>query len=169
MKLKWTLFVALLLGISGISLVAQDGQPPEGPPPGEPPRRGGHGPMAINIETLKTELKLTEEQCKQLKPVLEKIKAVFEAGRPKGKPGEKPESEENQGNTGKRENMKKKMQEMQKKIQAALEPAKKFLSDEQYKALKKKFEPPQNRKGKRPPKKDDSESGSDKTETTESA
>ncbi|MDD5598457.1 MAG: Spy/CpxP family protein refolding chaperone [Victivallaceae bacterium] len=155
MKPKGKLLVALLLAISGIAVNAQDDPPPDRP--------RGRGPAAMNIEELKTELKLSEEQCGKLKPVLDKIKSIFEAGRPQGRPdsqsgsksGSKSDSRKKRGS---RDEMKKKMQEMQTKILAALEPAKEFLSNEQYEKLKKKFtRPPRDKHRKRSDRENDSD------------
>lgn len=146
MKTRPALFIASLLIVAGITLNAQDGPPP-GDEGGPPSGKRGKGP-GMNMEKLTTELKLSEEQASKLKPVLEKVKSIFESNRPQGKPGSKSDSGQKRGS---RKEMKKKMQEMQKKILAALEPAKEFLTDEQYKKLKEKFtKPPKGRPGKRP-------------------
>lgn len=151
MKAKRKLLVALLLAAGGIALNAQDGPPPDeqdGPPPREHAR--GRGQKNI-MEELKTELKLSDEQCGKLKPVLDNVKSILEAGRPQGGKRGSDSGADSERKRGSREEMKKKMQEMQAKIQAALEPAKEFLSDEQYKKLKEKFaRPHRGRHGKQP-------------------
>lgn len=173
MKSKGKLLVAFLIAIGGIAVNAQGGPPPD--------RQRGRGPMAMNIETLKTELKLSEEQCKKLKPILDKIKSIFEAERPQGRPdsqsgprsgsrrgprsgpgagpgaGSKPGSEsDSQQKRGDQGDMFKKMLEMQIKILTAIEPSRKFLNDKQYEKLKDKFtRPPESRHERRPDKGND--------------
>lgn len=141
------LFIASMLIVGGIALNAQDESPPD--KKGEPSSRKhsrGRG-ARMDMTSLKAELKLSDEQCDKLKPVLEKIKGIFEAARPQRKRGADSDSGQKRPS---REEMKKKMQEMRENILAALEPAKEFLSDEQYKKLQEKFSrSPGGRRGKR--------------------
>jgi len=149
MKVAKTILATLLMATGGISLLAQDGPPPEEGNSiygGRGGRRGG--PMAMfTIEKFKEDLKLTEEQATKLTPLLDQIKELFKNLRK--------EMMENHDKGGDRESMKAKFEEMQTKIQKIFEPAKEFLSNEQYKQLTEKL----TRHPGPPPKRDNDEEG----------
>jgi len=138
MMRKWLLLAALCWGIGGLTSVwAQEDGPGENGNRGENdfqgPLRGG--PMAtLSLEQLKTSLKLTDEQAQKLEPLLKKIKAAFDAMH------KKMSSSRHSGHSGGgMADMRKKMEQLKKKILEILAPAKEFLSDEQYQALVKKL------------------------------
>ena len=133
MKIRKTLLIALLMSASGITLMAQDGPPPDegnGAPGG---RKGkGDGPMSmLSVDTLKKELTLTDDQVTKLTPLIDKAKELFKA---LGK-----EMRKNRENGGDMEDMREKMEETHAKMLKIFEPAKDFLSAEQYKALTEKL------------------------------
>jgi len=135
MKMKHTILAAMLLAAGGFTLWAQDDPPPppeDGQGPGGPggDHGGPGGPMGLSLDKLKTDLKLTDEQAAKLQPLLDKIKELFKSMR---------EEMHDLMESGDHDAMKAKMEEIQKKILSILEPAKEFLSADQYKTLVEKF------------------------------
>lgn len=133
MKFKSMFFSAVILSACGLPLMAQDGAPPEGKAP--------RGPAAITAETLKADLKLTDEQVTKLQPLLDKIKAQMQEMKKEMKA-------QRESGTVDRDAMKAKMEENKKKTLEILAPAKDFLSAEQFQALTDKFtKRPEHKKG----------------------
>ena len=140
MNVKTTFFTALLLAAGGITLLAQDGAPDQGNRRGG--QRGGPGGIAaLTIDKLKTELKLTDEQATKLTPLLEELKKISQDMRKQLK--------ELRDSGADRDAMKTKMTELRAQMLKTLEPAKEFLSADQYKALTEKLNrrPPARRGG----------------------
>ncbi|MDD5728125.1 MAG: hypothetical protein PHV59_06150 [Victivallales bacterium] len=139
MRTSWALVTAFLLTVAGGTLNAQDaeeGNSSKDRPPQD--RRRGTAPAFLNIEELKTDLELNDEQANKLKPILEKVKKIFESVKPQAKPG----SRKHRDN---RENMRREMEKIRPQIMIAIEPAKEFLNAEQYRALKDKLTRPPRR------------------------
>ncbi len=163
MKSGKVLVAALMFSVGSFTAMAQGwgGGAPSGGMDGGPGGQGGRrgGPMSqLTIETLKTELKLTDEQATKLTPLLAKVKAEFQnmfknmrrpgqGGGPGGQSGNSSDSSSRQmgppggqsGPGGGMDQMRQKMEELQKKLLAIIAPAKDFLSADQYKKLTSKL------------------------------
>ena len=164
----------LFLAVGGMTLLAQDEPPPDEKGNGSSNSRKGGGPGGappfLSIDKLKEELELTDEQAKKLQPLLNQVKALFDKmhkerekdskGGPQGKESgsksgkgssKKTLKDPSSKDSGPGKDMKEKMEEFQKKIVKILEPAKNFLSAEQYKKLIEKLTkrpaPPKGEKG----------------------
>ena len=139
MNVRKNLFVALLLAVGGVSLIAQDGPPPDEGKGG--PGKGKGGPMMLTIEKLKEDLKLSDEQATKLAPLLTQANELRASSRKEMK---------ELRDSGDKDAIRAKMQEMQAKIVKAFEPAKDFLSADQYKSLTEKLTARPGGKGKGP-------------------
>ncbi len=158
MKTGKILVAALMFSVGSFTAMAQGmGDGPDGGMDGGPGGQGGQGgrrggPMSqLTIETLKTELTLTEEQVTKLTPLLAKVKTEMQnmfknMRRPQrsndgnsdsdssSRRMSPPSGQDGPGGGG-MDGMRQKMEEMQKKLLAILAPAKDFLSADQYKKL----------------------------------
>ncbi len=146
MKVKGNILIAFMLFCS-LSLTARN-TPPDGGP-GGPGGSGAPGSMQnsaianLTIEKLKTELKLTEEQATKLEPLITHIKELYEKLQKKMKSSSRSSSgrsKHSRGGPGSQGGMdmqktQKLMEKFQKKVLKIIEPAKEFLSEEQYTAL----------------------------------